>query len=259
MMWRRVWLKSAAKAFDIQDAVSPERIPRNSLSGVYQLKSLLAAFMAVLAVASPALAKKKPKVAPPKPAFVTTVAPDPAPTPQTLWHLQLSTGGTVVVQLRPDKAPNHIERVTMLTRAGFYDGLLFHRVIDGFMAQTGDPKGTGEGGSALPDVKAEFNDMPHLRGTVSMARSNDVNSANSQFFIVFQPVLRLDGKYTPFGRVVSGMQFVDAIERGEPPANPAKIVKTWIEADGPNAARVPLPAVAAIAPPKALPSDATPK
>lgn len=259
MMSKRGWLKSVVKAFDIHHALSPGRVPRNTLSGVYQLKSLFAAFMAVLAVASPALAKKKPKVAPPKPVFVTTVAPDPAPTPQTLWHLQLSTGGTVVVQLRPDKAPGHIERITMLTRAGFYDGLLFHRVIDGFMAQTGDPKGTGEGGSPLPDLKAEFNEMPHLRGTVSMARANDVNSANSQFFIVFQPVLRLDGKYTPFGRVVSGMQFVDAIERGEPPANPAKIVKAWIQADGASAPRVPLPAVAAVAPPAALPSDATPK
>jgi cyclophilin family peptidyl-prolyl cis-trans isomerase len=259
MMSKRAWLKSAVKAFDIQDAVSPERLPRNTLSGVYQLKSLLAAFMAVLAVASPAMAKKKPKVAPPKPVYVTTVAPDPAPTPQTLWHLQLSTGGQVIVQLRPDKAPGHFERITALTRAGFYDGLLFHRVIDGFMAQTGDPKGTGEGGSPLPDLKAEFNDMPHLRGTVSMARANDVNSANSQFFIVFQPVLRLDGKYTPIGRVLSGMQFVDAIERGEPPANPAKIVKAWIEADSPNAPRVPLPAPMMVAPPQALPSGVPPK
>ena len=219
----------------------------------------LTALMAVVALASPALAKKKPKVLPSKPVYVTTVAPDPAPTPQTLWHLQLSTGGNVVIQLRPDKAPAHVERVTTLTRAGFYDGLLFHRVIDGFMAQTGDPKGTGEGGSSLPDVKAEFNDMPHLRGTVSMARSESVNSANSQFFIVFLPVLRLDGKYTPFGRVVSGMQYVDMIERGEPPANPAKIVKAWIAADGPNAPRIPLAAPAMVAPPKALPSDATPK
>ncbi len=223
------------------------------------MKIFLTALMAVVALASPALAKKKPKVLPPKPVYVTTVAPDPAPTPQTLWHLQLSTGGNVVIQLRPDKAPAHVERVTTLTRAGFYDGLLFHRVIDGFMAQTGDPKGTGEGGSSLPDVKAEFNDMPHLRGTVSMARSESVNSANSQFFIVFLPVLRLDGKYTPFGRVVSGMQYVDMIERGEPPANPAKIVKAWIEADGPNVPRIPLATPAMVAPPKALPSDATPK
>lgn len=223
------------------------------------MKTLLTAFLAVIAIASPALAKKKPKIVPPKPVYVTTVAPDPAPTPQTLWHIRLSTGGDVVVQLRPDKAPNHVERITTLTRAGFYDGLLFHRVIDGFMAQTGDPKGTGEGGSPLPDIKAEFNDMPHLRGTVSMARADSVDSANSQFFIVFLPVLRLDGKYTPFGRVVSGMNYVDLIERGEPPANPAKIVHAWIEADGPNAAKIPLPAPMMVAPPKALPTDAPPK
>jgi cyclophilin family peptidyl-prolyl cis-trans isomerase len=225
--------------------------------GVEALKTFLTALMAVLALASPALAKKKPKLAPR--AIVTTTTVEPAATPDNLWHIQLSTGGDVVVLLRPDKTPNHVARIKALTRAGFYDGLLFHRVIDGFMAQTGDPKGTGEGGSSLPDVNAEFNDMPHLRGTVSMARSESVNSANSQFFIVFLPVLRLDGKYTPFGRVVSGMQYVDLIERGEPPANPAKIVKAWIEADGSNAPRVPLPAVAAVAPPASLPSDATPK
>lgn len=221
------------------------------------MKIFLTACVAVLALASPALAKKKPKLAPRT--IVTTTVVEPAPTPDNLWHLQLSTGGTVVVQLRPDKTPAHIDRIKALTRAGFYDGLLFHRVIDGFMAQTGDPKGTGEGGSVLPDLKAEFNDMPHLRGTVSMARSENVDSANSQFFIVFLPVLRLDGKYTPFGRVVSGMQYVDLIERGEPPATPAKIVKVWIEADGPNAPRVPLPAIAAVAPPAALPVDAVPK
>ncbi len=225
------------------------------------MKTFLTAFMAMIALASPAMAKKKPKKAAPAP--VAVVAPDPAPTPATLWHIALSTGGEVVVQLRPDKAPNHVERITTLTRAGFYDGLLFHRVIDGFMAQTGDPKGTGEGGSPLPDLKAEFNDMPHLRGTVSMARADKIDSANSQFFIVFLPVLRLDGKYTPIGRVVSGMNFVDLIERGEPPANPAKIVHAWIEADGPNAARVPLPALSAapmmVAPPQALPSGVPPK
>ncbi len=221
------------------------------------MKTILTAFVAVLALASPALAKKKPKLAPRT--IVTMTVVEPAATPDNLWHLQLSTGGTVVVQLRPDKTPAHIDRIKALTRSGFYDGLLFHRVIDGFMAQTGDPKGTGEGGSALPDLKAEFNDMPHLRGTVSMARSESVDSANSQFFIVFLPVLRLDGKYTPFGRVVSGMQYVDLIERGEPPTTPAKVVKAWIEADGPNAARVPLPATVAVAPPAALPVDAVPK
>ena len=221
------------------------------------MKTLLTAFLAVIAIATPALAKKKPKIVPRPVAVATTV--EPAATPDNLWHIQISTGGEVVVLLRPDKAPNHVERIKTLTRAGFYDGLLFHRVIDGFMAQTGDPKGTGEGGSTLPDVKAEFNDMPHLRGTVSMARSENVDSANSQFFIVFLPVLRLDGKYTPFGRVVSGMTYVDMIERGEPPVNPAKIVKTWIEADGPNAPRIPLPAPMMIAPPAALPSGVPPK
>ena len=233
------------------------------------MKTLITAFIVAAAIVSPALAKKKPKMAPR--AVVAATVPDPAPTSETLWHLQLSTGGDVVIQLRPDKAPAHIERIKTLTRAGFYDGLIFHRVIDGFMAQTGDPKGTGEGGSPLPDLKAEFNDLPHLRGTASMARSEKVDSANSQFFIVFLPVMRLDGKYTPFGRVVSGMNYVDLIARGEPPANPAKIVHAWIEADGPNAVRVPLPAVAApapavpatppaaIAPPQALPSGVPPK
>ena len=170
----------------------------------------------------------------------TAPAPVPAADPQNVLHLSLSTGGEVTIQMRPDKAPLHIVRIKALARSGFYDGLLFHRVIEGFMAQTGDPKGTGEGGSPLPDLKAEFNDLMHLRGAVSMARTGDPNSANSQFFIVFQPVMRLDGKYTVFGRVISGMQFVDPIERGEPPANPSKIVKAWIESDGLNAARVPL-------------------
>lgn len=171
------------------------------------------------------------------PAHAQTVA---TPDPQNLLHLQLSTGGEVVIQLRPDKAPGHVERIRVLTRAGFYDGVVFHRVIDGFMAQTGDPQGTGQGGSPLPDLKAEFNDLPHLRGAMSMARTNEPDSANSQFFIVFQPTLRLDNKYTVLGRVVSGMAFVDAIERGEPPANPSRIVKAWIAGDGPNAPRVPL-------------------
>ena len=164
----------------------------------------------------------------------------PAPQPDDILVLQLSTGGPVRIQLRPDKAPGHVARIKQLTRAGFYDGLTFHRVIQGFMAQTGDPLGTGTGGSPLPDLKAEFNDMPHLRGVLSMARADNPDSANNQFFIVFQPVLRLDGKYTVLGRVLSGMNFVDAVERGEPPANPSTIVKAWIEQDGPDAARIPL-------------------
>lgn len=216
----------------------------------------LTALMAVLAVATPAIAKKAKAPTAPVPTVATV---EPAATPDNLWHIQLSTGGEVVVQLRPDKAPHHVERIKQLTRAGFYDGLLFHRVIDGFMAQTGDPQGTGQGGSSLPDLKAEFNDLPHMRGTASMARATDPDSANSQFFITFMPVFRLDNKYTIFGRAVSGMNYVDAIERGEPPANPAKIVKAWIEADGPNAPKVPLP-VAALpsAPAPAAPAESTP-
>lgn len=202
----------------------------------------LIGFLALAALVSPAAAKKKAKPAPPPPAPVATVY---TPTAADIWHLDLSTGGSVVIALRPDKAPNHVERIRTLTRAGFYDGLLFHRVIDGFMAQTGDPKGTGEGGSPLPDLKAEFNDQPHLRGTVSMARPESVDGANSQFFIMLMPTMRLDNRYTAFGRVTKGMEFVDAIPKGEPPVNPAKIVRAWVESDGPNAARVPLAVPAA--------------
>lgn len=215
---------------------------------------ILLAFMALLALSSPSLAKKaKVKRAKPSPVAVAVVTPVPVATPDTLWHLDLSTGGAVVIQLRPDKAPEHVARIRQLTRAGFYDGLLFHRVIEGFMAQTGDPKGTGEGGSPLPDLKAEFNDLPHVRGTVSMARATQPNSANSQFFIVLMPTLRLDGNYTAFGRVLSGMNYVDAIEKGEPPATPSKIVHAWIEADGANATRIPLPA-ASLTPPTLSPT-----
>ncbi|OYY66048.1 MAG: peptidylprolyl isomerase [Sphingomonas sp. 28-62-11] len=152
---------------------------------------------------------------------------------QNLLYLDLSTGGRVVIWLRPDVAPLMVERIKTLTRKGFYDGLLFHRVIDGFMAQTGDPKGDGTGGSDLPDLKAEFNYLPHVRGAVSAARASSEDSANSQFFIVFQPTLKLDRKYTVFGRVLEGMAYVDAIERGEPPANPSRIVHAYIAADGP--------------------------
>lgn len=204
------------------------------------LKKLIFALMVMLATVGVAEAKKKPKLAPLSPIAATV----PAPTADNVLLLQVSTGGVIRIQLRPDLAPGHVERIKLLTRAGFYDGVLFHRVIDGFMAQTGDPKGTGEGGSPLPDLKAEFNATPHLRGTVSMARTDQPDTANSQFFICFQPTMKLDNKYTVFGRVISGMEFVDAIERGEPPTNPSRIIKAWIEADGPNAARTPLPATA---------------
>ena len=151
--------------------------------------------------------------------------------PENILHLDLSTGGRVTIQLYPEIAPAHVERIKALARQGFYNGVVFHRVIDGFMAQTGDPTGTGQGGSPLPDLKAEFNKMPHLRGTVSMARATEPDSANSQFFICFQPRFSLDNKYTVFGRVMSGMQFVDAIERGEPPATPSKVLQASIAAD----------------------------
>lgn len=158
--------------------------------------------------------------------------PIPAMTPENTLNLDLSTGGRVVVQLRPDKAPLSVERIKLLTRRGFYNGLKFHRVVEGFMAQVGDPKGDGTGGSELPDLKAEFNNLPHVRGVMSMARTDAPDTANSQFFLMFSPNLRLDGKYTAIGRVTAGMAFVDAIERGEPPAVASTIVRAGIAADG---------------------------
>ena len=156
----------------------------------------------------------------------------PAVDPENVLHLDLSTGGRVSIILLPSVAPGHVERIKTLARQGFYDGIIFHRVIEGFMAQTGDPTGTGTGASPLPDLKAEFSKVPHLRGTVSMAREGDNNdSANSQFFICFQPNFSLDNKYTVFGRVISGMQHVDAIQRGEPPAQPDRIIQASIGAD----------------------------
>ena len=183
------------------------------------------------------------------PAMAQTAAPVSAPTAPDLENmlvLDLSTGGRVTIQMFPAVAPAHVERIKTLTRQGFYNGVVFHRVIDGFMAQTGDPKGTGQGGSELPDLKAEFNDTPHLRGTVSMARTNEPDTANSQFFICFQPRFSLDKKYTVFGRVTSGMQFVDAIERGEPPVNPSTVTQASIASDNvaPPASAAPAAAVA---------------
>jgi cyclophilin family peptidyl-prolyl cis-trans isomerase len=136
----------------------------------------------------------------------------------------------VRIQLRPDVAPEHVARIKELTNRGFYNGLVFHRVIDGFMAQGGDPKGDGTGGSDLPDLKAEFNFLPHVRGAVAMARSQSEDSANSQFFIMLMPRMQLDHKYTVIGRVIEGMSYVDAIEKGEPPANPTKILTARMEA-----------------------------
>ncbi len=150
-----------------------------------------------------------------------------ADTPQTLT-LTLSSGGDVVIRLRPDLAPGHVERITSLAKEGFYDGVVFHRVIPGFMAQGGDPSGTGMGGSKLPDLKAEFNSEPHVRGTCSMARTNQPNTANSQFFICFDDARFLDRQYTVWGQVESGMEFVDALPVGEPPRQPGKIEKATV-------------------------------
>ena len=139
--------------------------------------------------------------------------------------------GRVVIRLRPDLAPKHVERVKKLTREGFYNGLKFHRVIEGFMAQTGDPLGNGTGSSSYSDLPAEFNHMPFVRGTVGAARSNNPDSANSQFFICFADAQFLNRNYTAWGEVVKGMEFVDKINRGEPPSNPDQILKMSIAAD----------------------------
>ena len=142
-----------------------------------------------------------------------------------------TTKGRVVIALRPDLAPGHVERLKTLARRGFYDGVPFHRVIDGFMAQTGDPTGTGMGGSDLPDLKAEFNAEPHVRGVCSMARASNPNSANSQFFICFDDARFLDRQYTVWGKVVEGMDVVDKIKRGEPVKDPDRIVSMKVGAD----------------------------
>ena len=138
--------------------------------------------------------------------------------------------GPVTVELRPDLAPNHVKRIKELARQGFYDGVVFHRVIDGFMAQTGDPTGSGMGGSGQK-LRAEFNDEPHVRGTCSMARAQSPDSADSQFFICFDEATFLDGQYTVWGRVIDGMDNVDKITRGEPPSKPDKIVSMRVAAD----------------------------
>jgi peptidylprolyl isomerase len=204
------------------------------MSARLRITARIIAFMAAFFAIIPHAAAQEAVAAPAVPA---------APGPEDMLVLDLSTGGRVTIQMFPANAPAHVERIKTLTRQGFYNGVIFHRVIDGFMAQTGDPKGTGQGGSELPDLKAEFNKTPHLRGTVSMARTNEPDTANSQFFICFQPRFSLDNKYTAFGRVTSGMQFVDAIERGEPPANPSRIIQASIASDN-----VPPPATPAAAP-----------
>jgi peptidylprolyl isomerase len=144
------------------------------------------------------------------------------------WMLELKDG-VVDIELLPDVAPKHVARIIELTEAGFYDGIVFHRVIPDFMAQSGDPTGTGMGGSELPDVIAEFNEISFQRGAVGAARAQDPNTFNSQFFITFADASFLDKQYTVFGKVVEGMDFVDLIAKGEPPANPDKIISAKIE------------------------------
>ncbi len=157
-----------------------------------------------------------------------------SPDPENTLILELESG-RVTIALRPDLAPKHVERVKRLAREGFYDGLTFHRVIDGFMAQTGDPRGDGTGGSKYEDLPAEFTPTPFERGVVGAARTADPNSANSQFFIMFDRAPHLDGKYTVWGQVIDGMEHVDKIKRGEPGSgrvtNPDRIVRMYVLAD----------------------------
>jgi peptidylprolyl isomerase len=149
---------------------------------------------------------------------------------ENMLYMDLESG-RVVIELRPDLAPKHVARIKELAREGFYDGIVFHRVIPGFMAQTGDPTGTGRGGSDKPDLPAEFSNEPFVRGTVGMARTSDPNSANSQFFINFVETPHLNGQYTVWGQVVEGMEHLDAIAQGEPPPDPDQIIKMQVASD----------------------------
>ena len=151
--------------------------------------------------------------------------------PDNTLVIELSSGGTVLIELFPDVAPKHVARVKELAKAGFYDGIVFHRVIPGFMAQTGDPTGTGTGGSGKGNLMAEFNKKSFVRGTVGAARSQNPNSADSQFFICFAPAPHLNGQYTVWGQVIEGMENVDKVAVGEPPANPTKMTKVRLQSD----------------------------
>ena len=176
-----------------------------------------------------AIAMAAAKAPPPPPAMPSIAAPaEVAANPANRLTMDLSNGGKVVIQMRPDLAPRHVERIQTLVRQGFYNGTAFHRVVPGFMAQGGDPKGTGEGGSTLPDLKAEFTEIPYFRGTVAAARTDSPDTANSQFFIMFGPNIGLEKKYTVWGRVTAGMDAVDRIAPGEPPAAPTKIVRAYL-------------------------------
>ena len=183
-------------------------------------------------VAFALIAAKPAPIAPPAPSILAP--PEIVANRANHLFLELSTGGTVEIVLRPDLAPHHVERIQTLVRRGFYNGLTFHRVIPGFMAQGGDPKGTGEGGSELPDLKAEFTAVPFLRGSLGAARATSPDSANSQFFVMYAPHPELDDNYTVMGRVISGMDAVDTIATGEPPDQPTKIVRAYL-GDGASA------------------------
>ena len=196
------------------------------------MKKLLLSLLLVFGLVTASLAADAPKLDPENTLYLDTFY------------------GRVVIQMRPDWAPKHVARIKELVRQGFYNGLVFHRVIPGFMAQTGDPTGTGMGGSGQ-NIPAEFNSTPFTRGIVGMARANDINSADSQFFIMYEETPSLNGQYTAWGQVVSGMEYVDKIRKGEPPANPDKIIKLQVAADVPKAAEhlkgedAPVPAPAA--------------
>ena len=195
-----------------------------------------ALFLAAALSASPAMARgilksrPKPVVAAPVVQLSAVVDPDPSHDSENVLVLDLSNGGRVLIRLMPAWAPAHVERVKTLAAQGFYNGLKFHRVIDGFMAQTGDPTGTGTGGSKLGNLPAEFSAEPFRKGTIGAARSASPDSANSQFFICFTDFGcdPLKGKYTIWGKVTAGMQYVDNIQRGEPPASPDTIIKMYM-------------------------------
>jgi peptidylprolyl isomerase len=161
---------------------------------------------------------------------VTSVVWAQAPDPNSTLVIELKTG-KVLIKLRPDLAPKHVERAKLLAKQGFYNGLKFHRVIDGFMAQTGDPQGTGEGGSTLPDLRAEFSREVYKRGSIGAARTANPDSANSQFFICYDGCRPLTGQYTIWGEVIEGMEHVDKIARGEPPPRPDVMLKVYLLAD----------------------------
>src|SRR3954447_22262891 len=191
-------------------------------SGRDMFKDLVA--LPLIAVAL--IAAKPAPVAPPMPSIVAP--PEIAANKANHLFIQLSSGGTVEIVLRPDLAPHHVERIQTLVRRGFYDGLTFHRVIPDFMAQGGDPKGSGEGGSDLPDLKAELTAVPFMRGTFGAAGANSPDSANSQFFVMYARHPELDESYTVMGRVVAGMDAADGIAPGEPPSQPTKIVHAYL-------------------------------